>query len=423
MHTVSYAVTKPPRYTASGVAKGSLDKEVSEIEPDLGVIKIIASDTLPVLGDVQVKLYAEGGFNKVYILLDGKNDHIKPQFLFRVNHPSDSYLRNASEAATITFIRQNTTIPVGEIVAYDPSPDNLLGYSWSIIRFIDSITLADAWDTVSWEQKQVIAHDIYGYIKQLRELFPLPAIGSLFFEGDLRNNTSQARKMQTTVDNLVIGPRVELFQFTESQQAMGPFTDSKSYLVAELQYLKAEISRCAQNFKPEQVARFHGLFSRLHVIAEQFFPEDGPEPCCHFTLHHPDLCGRNILLDRNSHQVVGIIDWEGIQALPSWDTPEFSPFLDENLLSWYPTFVYDKDGVVDLCPSSERQLYDLHKCERAMLQSLVGEYPNCSCNVEAMKGFRRRTLNFFDGGGHGMGVGLSLYDKYGLFYFDERDDE
>ncbi len=91
-------------------------------------MSMIASAVLPELGsDVVVNYYRQGRHHRVYTIRFTKLPRL--EYLFRVCLPFDAYLKIASEVATITYLCQETTIPVTVVVAYIPGADNTLGFA------------------------------------------------------------------------------------------------------------------------------------------------------------------------------------------------------------------------------------------------------------------------------------------------------
>lgn len=113
------------------------------IEPDISVIRKIAQHALNIPRDVQcaISLLASGAFNKVYTI------SVAGLILavMRVSLPVDPVFKTLSEVATISYIREHTSIPAPEVIAYDASNENELGFEWMIQAYVPGQSLEDAW--------------------------------------------------------------------------------------------------------------------------------------------------------------------------------------------------------------------------------------------------------------------------------------
>ncbi|KAL5315136.1 hypothetical protein ACEPPN_017787 [Leptodophora sp. 'Broadleaf-Isolate-01'] len=113
-----------------------------DFEPDIKAIAALASIAIFSLGkNPHIQFYRKGRHNKVYSISSAESNPEDFKYLFRVCKPYDSYLKISSEVATMTYLRQETTIPMPGIIAYDPLPENYLGYGWVIIEFVQGQTM------------------------------------------------------------------------------------------------------------------------------------------------------------------------------------------------------------------------------------------------------------------------------------------
>ena len=163
-------------------------------DPDVAVIRSIAKKHLlpflpPHFDDslFHVLFFAQGGFNKIYRL--SYDTHPK-SYIFRVALPLDPFYKVESEAATLTFLRTHTSIPVASVVSWDSNWDTDLGFEWILTEMIDGVTLDSVWREIPWEQKLALNQKVAKLIAQLRK-HNFNAIGSLYFDSALRNGARQ----------------------------------------------------------------------------------------------------------------------------------------------------------------------------------------------------------------------------------------
>jgi len=53
------------------------------------------------------------------------------------------------------------------------------------------------------------------------------------------------------------------------------------------------------------------------------------EECSYYRLHHADLNLANILVNPESFEITGIVDWELINIFPSWKASDYPVFLQD----------------------------------------------------------------------------------------------
>ena len=155
-------------------------------EPSIIVIKSLAlkylasevPDTLD-LNRLEVQFFAQGGFNKLYsISCSGHST----TYLLRVALPLIPYYRIESEAAVLSYLKANTSIPVARVIAWDSSAATDLGFEWILLEKIEGVALYEIWRKVPWESKLDIVSALAPILGQLRD-HKFDRIGSLYFKG------------------------------------------------------------------------------------------------------------------------------------------------------------------------------------------------------------------------------------------------
>ena len=79
----------------------------------------------------------------------------------------------------------------------------------------------------------------------------------------------------------------------------------------------------------DEMQEIERLFDEYQDVLPNIFPaNEGESP---YVIHHPDLSLANILIDPETYEVTGIIDWEMSQVVPEWKSSRFPSFLTEQL--------------------------------------------------------------------------------------------
>lgn len=351
------------------------------VTPDLSTIKDLAMQYLPQsCTNVKVEYFAEGAINKLYTV---SSPNVSQQYLMRVTLPVDPFFKTESEVATLAYVRMHTAIPVPNVIAYDSSSNNPLGFEWMLSERIEGITLSEAWEKMDFRSRSIFTRKMADMLLQLSGL-RFREIGSLYFskiqdrvsneilslrraiikdnskahestmcitchEATQTIETSEsiqsskgAVKFDRSVDTeFMIGPIVSPWSFIGKRVLLhadrGPFSSSCELMLAKIQL---QIDRI-KNLSPFPTDEYYsendeelavdqdeilktcdGLRS---LIPDYFSPYDTGEYTN--TLYHADLSNRNILVDPKTYRITGLLDWEFVSICPPWETHEYPEFL------------------------------------------------------------------------------------------------
>lgn len=172
------------------------------------------------------------------------------------------------EAANIEFLESRTSIPIPKVVEEWEEND---GTYFIITRRIPSQPLDQVWSSLSLEYRERVAKQTAEYLMQLREI---------------RSNR---------LESIGGRPLYNAFLFLQDYETPhGPFS-SDDELWAELSLALTKV--------PEQVRA--ALRWRM-------------PPAAPYTFTHSDLTIVNIMVDPDSGNVTGILDWENSGYFPVW---------------------------------------------------------------------------------------------------------
>ena len=268
----------------------------------------------------------------------------------------------ASEAATLKYLKANSTIPVPEVFAYrfdSPSlaahqlllttksstQDNEIGVPYILMSKASGFPLNCKWHSMSSKDKGKILQQLGQFSWQLSTL-RFDKIGSLFeTNGNVEVRTCLCRGLVTydrqLLDNI----------------DHGPFPNSEAYFGTLISAL-SEHAQCLRLnphcfFAPIPLQEEYADFSQYkdacdkwndfvilgdkidcspnrldYVIVADLLSEvvsnwlkdtssscTSPWPTCQFPLHHPDLSVNNIFID-DQYQITCVIDWGFSSTVP-----------------------------------------------------------------------------------------------------------
>ncbi|KAK7935554.1 hypothetical protein PG985_001049 [Apiospora marii] len=299
-----------------------------EHEPSLDAIRDVCCEHLGLSVDnvtgeggdaCTITFRAAGALNRVYIV-----DSVKGKFVMRVTLPVDPGYKTRGEVSTLRFIRENTTIPVPEVIAFDDTSSNKIGFEWILMEFISGQSLHYCWRKLTMEQKTTLVQRVAELQSQL---FQFRSIG----------NSSTLRGIGTlgTDTDFDVPGRIVSFPFVEGDcydydVPRGPFRSSHDWLQSRLQIIqlkKLEEIEHAEDDEDEELAR-DGLKASQYL--KSILPKiSAPSQTCDAeptAICHHDLSEMNIMVDDQGH-ITGIIDWECVSAMPSWMITNAPAFL------------------------------------------------------------------------------------------------
>ncbi|KAL4945069.1 hypothetical protein BDV06DRAFT_232001, partial [Aspergillus oleicola] len=194
-----------------------------------------------------------------------------------------------SEAATMLFLQQHTSIPTPKIFdwACKSDPGNVLGVDYILMEKLDGNALD--WQAATQKQKEKVMQQLVDIFLEI-ENHPFGMMGSLAFSaGDAVG--IQGLALQSSY-HMRKGP-------------LGPFSSSQEGAQALLEsYLAMISSGEIDSYSPVDNYLVHKL---RQEISSSLFTD--PSENNQFFLKHPDDKGDHILVN-DDFDIVGIIDWE-----------------------------------------------------------------------------------------------------------------
>lgn len=181
---------------------------------------------------VTIKKLAEGGFNRLFLLVLQDGFELIAKIPYHIAQPA--YFATASEAATLTFLRLKD-IPVPEVYSYSTSVDNPVGTEYILMEKASGVSLASKWGSLQDPEMRRLAHSFVELEKRLFEI-PFSATGSLYFKKDIPSRLQVPLYLghATEADQFCIGPIAD-YVFWYGRRAKlnlnrGPWKNPVEYL-------------------------------------------------------------------------------------------------------------------------------------------------------------------------------------------------
>ncbi|KAI1831019.1 hypothetical protein DTO006G1_7914 [Penicillium roqueforti] len=277
--------------------------------------------------------FAEGGFNKVF-LLRAKNGR---EVIARIPTPiaGPPHYTTASEVATMNFLRSILKLPVPEVLAYSASSDNPIGAEYILMERVKGESLSSRWLSLTTDETKDIMTQIADMERKIFD-FHFPAYGSLYHKKDLDGETQIP-----IVEDFCIGP-VSARQFWHGERSKleidrGPWLSPEDCVTSAARREMAVIQHHAKA-QPRQTfllptnhdilpSEHTSLLSRFLQLAPHIIrPGSYSVP----TLRHPDLSLSNILLAPGSTKIISIIDWQDAVIFPRFMQVGYPAFCEHD---------------------------------------------------------------------------------------------
>lgn len=224
-----------------------------------------------------------------------------------------------SMIATMTYVDENTGIPVPQIYGYHVGCDNPLGRPYLFMSRLPGVQLSRLDDKTIWQNpekplKQIIEQ--WGSIVAELATCQFEAIGSLH-----RNEADSGYEVRQWISFSNVAVRKD----HDERISRGPFTSAADYLLSQStteRYLGvSELPDFERNL---EISLNESLLP--YFLDQKYL--NGP-----FVLSHIDLDTYNILVDPKTYTITGIIDWDFASIVPVQSLFTRPRFLNAQILN------------------------------------------------------------------------------------------
>ncbi|KAH6972226.1 phosphotransferase enzyme family-domain-containing protein [Ilyonectria sp. MPI-CAGE-AT-0026] len=143
-----------------------------ETEPSVEAIRTVCLQKLEIHApdDCAVSFLAAGAFNKLYLVENENENHSRQKYVMRVSLQVDPHHKTSGEVATLRWISRCTKVPVPEVIAFDDSSDNEIGFEWILMRLMPGFSAHSKWRKLSMATKKALVEQLAEYQAQLFRL-------------------------------------------------------------------------------------------------------------------------------------------------------------------------------------------------------------------------------------------------------------
>ncbi|KAK6452980.1 hypothetical protein FP744_10009231 [Trichoderma asperellum] len=288
------------------------------------------------------------------------------QFIIRVSPPVCPRTKTRGEITTLRLLRRVTTVPVPEVVAFDDSADNEIGFEWILMEHMPGFSAYNQWRTLTMSQKVALVRQVAEFQAQIfRHEFS--EIGTLILG---KGESSQEERPGEVISNMFFWDSHFDYDITR-----GPFRSSHDWLAAYLEFIVqdqlAALGEAEDEEDEEDIKFALVLARRLINLLPKIFPS--AERLSESTvIWHDDFSLSNILVD-DEGKIEAIIDWECVSAMPQWSATQMPRFLEptrenEPKRQDYADEAPEDNEDTNLDNEGKNQLYWIHLMEYEQTQ-------------------------------------------------------
>ena len=276
------------------------------------IIALLESIGLPKPNEI-VQPHVTAAYHAIYFLsFPLLADHKDEKLVLRVSGPHLPKIKTENEAAVMSWVAKNTTIPIPRVTQYDSSTKNPLGHEYILLSCASGQSISDIYESLTEEQVSAITDQLIDVLVQLHA-HEWSAIGGLHF--DDAGNVGLGPVLEETFWQV---PDIAKYwpagETVDTLNINGLFKTYVEYISAHVRkYIHMITIHEKLGFMHEHLARLEAFLEALNRDAEELNRVQ-------IRLAHKVLHFANIMYDVEAGQIISILDWEfsGIVPFTRW---------------------------------------------------------------------------------------------------------
>lgn len=290
-------------------------------EVNIDAVKTVCQRTLQLDASdgCTVSFLAEGAFNKLYLVEYNQQQRL----VIRISLPVDPQNKTAGEVATLRWLRRHSDIPVPEVIAFDDSRNNEIGFEWILMQLMPGVPAWHRWRKISMEAKKTLVEKVAEYHAQLFQTTTFRNIGTLKADTLAADPTTHSVPGQIVHLMFFMGPHFDY------DIPRGPFRSSHDWLETYISIIATEKTKEIAEAEDEEDRKDAEHNLRVAQMLTDLLPKIFPRiqsPPERTVLWHNDLSLHNIMVD-DEGAITAVIDWECVSAMPFWMATQMPKFL------------------------------------------------------------------------------------------------
>ncbi|KAI9737746.1 MAG: hypothetical protein M1834_009114 [Cirrosporium novae-zelandiae] len=238
------------------------------------------------------------------------------ELILRVAGEHIPKIKTENEAAVITWVRNNTKVPVPSIVHFDSSCSNALKCEYIILTLCPGQNLGDLCNSMGAPEIDSILDQIADILVELHQQ-PWTHIGGLHFSpaGDIvPGPLLEETFCYVTNSERYWGPEEH---YEEISLVTGPFYTYVDYITAHLRKCIWYIHNRPKTLQPLLLPLIPRVKALLPILASKASSLNDVK----LRLAHKDIHFANLLYDPSTQNLTGLVDWEfsGVVPFTKWN--------------------------------------------------------------------------------------------------------
>jgi aminoglycoside phosphotransferase (APT) family kinase protein len=241
--------------------------------------------------------------------------------VLRVSGRHLSRIKTLNEVGVMTWVRENTTIPVPTIIAFDASDHNQLGHEFTLLEKAYGVSVDKIYNTLSEAAKHNLVEQLVGFLIQLHERqWDSGYVGGLVVSDD-----GKVKGGPIIDEYFWQVPDIEKYwDSAETVESLNPVSPEgfPSYTA----FISASVERYVYALeKHNSLTEFRDLIPRLRAFITAISSEENFATLnnVRYILAHKDLHFANIMCDPDDPRgrITAVLDWEfsGVVPAPRWN--------------------------------------------------------------------------------------------------------
>ncbi|KAK7946861.1 uncharacterized protein PG986_011182 [Apiospora aurea] len=279
-----------------------------------------------IAGTINIEFLSDGACNHVFSLSLSEMRGDRALHHDLVIHIPTTRASIPQSAAILQYLKKYTKLKIPEVVTWDATNDNPLGFSYLILSRLPGKAMSSMWKDLTHEGKLIIAAEMASLYRQL-ESFTSPVAGSIEVQ------PKEARLSPSNIDDHVV---LKVFGAKHSSQPddLDRWLNSGDDMLPlhRLRQDPADLAMSDILLAVLQRQIYHGcaavdMYGKIQkkiqrMVADGLISSSEEIHDKKICLRHPDLFPRNILVDideKGDPFISGVVDWDH-----AWFVPRFA---------------------------------------------------------------------------------------------------
>ncbi|RYP74917.1 hypothetical protein DL771_002701 [Monosporascus sp. 5C6A] len=276
---------------------------------------LISFNLHPAIDIRQVAVTAQ--YHGVYfITVPPNNKAIHNELVLRVSGNHLPYIKTENEVGVMAWVAKNTKIPIPALVGYDSTPNNPTGHEYTLMSRVPGETICNIYSSLSPDEICQILDQLIDMLTELHA-HDFSAIGGLYLDrnGEIQVGRIVDETYWQVPDIEILWPQGET---VDSLNLGGPYATYTELVAGQVNtYIRLINLHDKLEFMRDAIPHLE-RFAAAVGSNREYAPELNKVK---LRLAHKDLHFANMLYDRSSNRITGILDWEfsGVVPFTQWN--------------------------------------------------------------------------------------------------------